>query len=72
MWRASLYGVAAGAVLGLVAGIYAQASGHPEQGAIYGAIAGYLGTIPASMLAVKQALSKHLASLTSLATSSNA
>jgi hypothetical protein len=60
MWRAVIYGMLLGALLGGIAGFFA---GTPERGALFGAIVGYIGTIPASMLALKQALTKHLAAL---------
>jgi hypothetical protein len=41
--------------------------GEPQKAALYGAIAGYIAAIPASMLALKQALGKHLPSLAALA-----
>ncbi len=63
MWRAVIYGMLVGALLGSIAGLFA---GTPERGAFFGAIVGYIGTIPASMLALKQALTKHLAALAAL------
>jgi hypothetical protein len=62
-WRGALYGMVGGFLLGAVGGVIAVVAGTPEQGAIYGAIGGYVAAIPASMLGLKQALSKHLASL---------
>lgn len=56
-WRAVVYGFLLGAVLGGAAGLMA---GSPEQATSYGGLAGYLATFPASMLAMKQALTKHL------------
>ena len=66
VWRAAIYGALLGVVLGFCAGIYAGISGVPERGALYGTIAGWIGTIPASMLAIKQSISKHLAALSSI------
>jgi hypothetical protein len=66
MWGAMVFGVLLGALLGGIAGGYVGATGHPEKGALYGAIAGWVATIPASMLALKQAISKHLVSLSEL------
>ena len=66
VWRATVYGAALGSVLGAIAGAFAVLSGVPEKAGIYGGIAGWVGTIPASMLALKQALNKHLAALAAL------
>jgi hypothetical protein len=38
----------------------------PERASLYGMIGGYIASVPASMLAVKQAISKHLPALTAL------
>ena len=72
MWRAVLYGMLGGFVLGAIGGVIAAAMHAPDKAVIYGAVGGYIATIPASMLALKQALSKHLASLASTANGSNA
>jgi hypothetical protein len=45
--------------------------GTPEKAALFGSVAGYVGAIPASMLALKHALSKHLESLSTIATTNN-
>lgn len=66
-WRGFLYGLAGGLVLGFVAGMVAGMRGEPDMAADYGSIAGYIAAIPASMLALKQALAKHLTSLAALA-----
>jgi hypothetical protein len=63
-WRAFLYGVVLGMLLGGMAGFYAVVSGASEQAAVYGSIAGWVATLPASLLALKQAVSRHLGSLT--------
>lgn len=65
VWRATIYGALLGTVLGFFAGTYAGLSGVPDREVLYGAIAGWLGTIPASMLALKQALGKNLVMLCS-------
>jgi hypothetical protein len=65
VWRATIYGALLGTVLGFFAGMYAGLSGVPDREVLYGAIAGGLGTIPASMLALKQALGKNLVMLCS-------
>lgn len=62
-WRASLYGLLGGFIFGAIGGAIAAIMGVPEKGALYGSFGGYLAAIPASMLGLKQALSKHLASL---------
>ncbi|MDR7134049.1 hypothetical protein J2X06_002928 [Lysobacter niastensis] len=66
VWRATIYGFVFGVLLGAIGGVFAAVRGVPEQAQMYGAALGYLGTIPASMLALKQALSKHLVSLAAL------
>lgn len=63
IWRGVIYGVLSGAILGGIAGSFANT---PEQGAVYGGVAGWIASIPASMFALKQAISKHLASLAAL------
>ena len=65
VWRATIYGALLGTVLGFFAGTYAGLSGVPDREVLYGVIAGSLGTIPASMLALKQALGKNLVMLCS-------
>jgi hypothetical protein len=62
--RAVVYGLALGALLGFFIGLYAAFSGVPDRAALYGALAGWIGAVPASMLALKQAISKHLTRLT--------
>lgn len=63
VWRNFVYGVIAGMVLGYIGGIIAISMDSPEKSIIFGSIAGFIGSIPTSMLAIKQALSKHLLSL---------
>lgn len=65
-WRACLYGVIAGAVLGFVGGFIATYT-DPSQAGTYGRIGGYVASVPATLLAFKHALSKHLASLAEIA-----
>ena len=62
-WRGALYGLLGGLLLGAIAGVMAAVLGVPEKANLYGTIAGYIAAFPASMLGLKQALSKHLASL---------
>lgn len=63
-WRGALYGMVGGFVLGAVGGVVSALVGAPpDQAALYGAAGGYVAAIPASILGLKQALSKHLASL---------
>jgi hypothetical protein len=66
-WRGALYGLLGGFLLGAVAGVIAAVLGVPEKAHLYGTIAGYIAALPASMLGLKQALSKHLASLAAAA-----
>jgi hypothetical protein len=66
-----LYGAIGGFVLGAIFGGIAGATGHLDAAAFYGKIGGYIAGVPASMLGVKQALNRHLASLSLLATSAN-
>lgn len=54
-WRGALYGVLAGFILGAIGGVIAAVTGNPGQASAYGTVGGYIGSIPASMLAVKQA-----------------
>ncbi|HTU68303.1 MAG TPA: hypothetical protein VMF52_20340 [Steroidobacteraceae bacterium] len=62
-WRAALYALAGGFVFGFIAGLIAYAMGTPEKGGFYGSIAGYVASVPASMLGMKQALSRHIEAL---------
>lgn len=71
-WRGLIYSVLASFVLGAIGGVIAVVIHSPEKARVYGEIGGYIGSIPASMLALKQTLSKHLASLTAIATNRNA
>lgn len=66
-WRGVLYGFIGGFVLGFIGGFAAALTHTPDKAAIYGMIGGYIAAIPASILALKQALSKHLASLVAIA-----
>jgi hypothetical protein len=67
-WRSFLYGALLGFVFGFIGGVIAALMHHPENAAIYGMIGGYIASIPASMLAVKQGVEKHLQSLVAAAT----
>ena len=60
LWRSAVYGFIAGAILGAIAGGIAGGTGHLEQARLLGEIAGYIGGLAASALALKQALQKHL------------
>ena len=66
-WRSALYGVVGGFVFGAVGGVIAGFTGAADQAGIYGAIGGWLASIPASMLGLKQSLSRHLPSLIAIA-----
>lgn len=59
-WRALIFGLMAGIVFGFIGGVIAVLISGPEQSAVFGMIGGYIASIPASMLAIKQAISKHL------------
>jgi hypothetical protein len=63
IWRATIYGVIGGAILGGIAGGLAVLTDSPASSIQWGQIAGYIAYIPASMLAIKQALEKHVMSL---------
>lgn len=71
VWRGAVYGLLGGVVLGATGGALAVMLHTPDKATTYGTIGGYIASIPASMLGVKQALSKHLASLAAIANSSN-
>jgi hypothetical protein len=64
-WRCALYGVVAGFFLGAIAGFFTELFGNSSNAAYNGMIAGYVGNIFASMLALKHALSKHTTLLSS-------
>ncbi|HEX5304761.1 MAG TPA: hypothetical protein VFW82_01600 [Dyella sp.] len=66
-WRGVIYGVLGGFILGFIGGFWAAIMHSPERAPLYGLIGGYIASIPASMLAVKQAISKHLPALATLA-----
>lgn len=59
VWRATLAGIGLGFFLGFIGGFIAAATGHPEIAATAGALFGYLGSIPASIWALKVAIEKH-------------
>ena len=65
-WRGTIYGALGGFVLGFIGGFMAALMHAPEKAQFYGMIGGYIAAIPASMLAVKQAITKHLISLAAL------
>ena len=68
-WRAFIYGAIAGFILGFVGGVVAGILQDAENAMLYAAIGGYIGGIPASMLAIKQALQKHIEMLANVVTS---
>ena len=70
-WRGGLYGMIGGFVLGAIGGLVAGLMSAPEQAGKYGAVGGYIAAIPASMLGLKQALSRHLSSLVAIARSAD-
>ena len=62
-WRGFLYSFLAGFVFGAVAAAIGRRMGMAAEAQVYGVMATYAVSIPLSMLAMKQALSKHVASL---------
>jgi hypothetical protein len=64
-WRSILYGLVAGFVFGAIAGFFTALFGNGNNSAYNGAIAGYVGSLLASMLALKHALGKHVTPLKS-------
>ena len=66
-WRGFIYGFIGGFALGFIGGVAAAIMHTPEKASIYGMIGGYVAAVPASMLGLKQALTKHLASLAAIA-----
>ena len=66
-WRASLYAGGAGFVFGMIAGLVASGTGHQDQAMTYATVGGYLAALLMPILAVKQALEKHLARLAEIA-----
>ena len=64
IWRSVLFGMLAGFVAGFFAGLLVH---HPEKGELYGGIAGLIVSIPTSMFAMKQTLTKHLQKLAGIA-----
>ena len=66
-WRALIFGFIAGFVFGFIGGVIAALLSAPEQAVVFGMIGGYIAAIPASMLAIKQAISKNLRRLATYA-----
>jgi uncharacterized YccA/Bax inhibitor family protein len=65
-WRGVLYGALGGFVLGFIGGFMAALMHSPGRARLYGMAGGYIAGVPASMFAVKQAISKHLPALAAL------
>lgn len=59
-WRATLFGLLLGFGLGAVGGVIAALAGVPDQSGLYGALGGWVASIPATIVALKYAVSKHL------------
>lgn len=57
-WRGTVLGILFGGVLGALGGFVTGLLGHPENGAVVGAVMGYLAAFPASFLALKNSLQK--------------
>lgn len=57
-WRGVLAGFAAGAAAGFAVGVVAGLMGVPENGAIWGGIAGWIVGLPVSVWALRAALTK--------------
>lgn len=66
-WRGFIYGFLGGFALGFMGGVIAALIGAPEKAVIFGMAGGYIAALPASLLAVKQAITRHLPSLAALA-----
>ena len=66
-WRGLIYGFIGGFVLGFVGGVIAALLSTPEKAVLFGMVGGYIAAIPASMLAVKQAIARHLPALAAMA-----
>ena len=58
-WRGVLAGTVAGALAGAIAGFLAAVLGSPDAAGSWGAIAGAVVAIPASLWAVRAAINKH-------------
>jgi|ERR1700733_1820199 hypothetical protein len=67
VWRTVVYGAVGGFILGAVAGGIAGATGHIAKAAQCGRITGSIAGLALSTWALKQALEKHLARLTTVA-----
>lgn len=63
VWRAALYGLLIGFVFGAIGGFFAAVSGSTASAQGYGQIGGLLAGLPASLIAMKQALVKHAAAI---------
>ena len=62
-WRACIFGVLLGVAFGSVTGIAAAVLGAVGKGEVWGGNVGLIAFIPASIWAMKNALSKHLPAL---------
>ncbi|MGH6872493.1 MAG: hypothetical protein ACREHE_13410 [Rhizomicrobium sp.] len=58
IWRGAAGGAVLGIIGGIIAGIVAAATGHSEMGPMWGAILGYLFSIPWFFVVVGMALRK--------------
>jgi outer membrane lipoprotein SlyB len=58
-WRGCVVGGLVGALLGAVSGGVAGLTGHAEIASMVGALMGYLGSIPVSIWALREALNLH-------------
>ena len=58
LWRATVYSAIVGGVLGAIGGFIVGVAGRPELGASVGAVLGWLGSIPVSLLVLGIALRK--------------
>ena len=65
-WRAIIWGVLFGAGGGFIVGIATIVAGNPAAGPAWASIAGLIGWVPASMVAMKSTLEKHLGFLQQL------
>ena len=58
MWRGSLYGMLLGFFLGFCGGLIVGFAGRPDLGAPVGALLGWLGTIPVTLVVMSIVLKK--------------
>lgn len=62
VWRATVYSMLLGLVLGFMGGAVVGAAGRPDLGASVGALLGWLGSIPVSFVVLRIVLKKRYGS----------